>query len=243
MTVDVANARTIPALDSYGYHAMIPLLTSGNPACAGSPVEYNSRRGGSFPPPRRIDRVFHDFHEVSTSRRHREVLAGEIDMRAVVWLAGIATVMIGTTVYADEFSETRRAVEGHEQFILRCQNQKLGVWNDTKMKEEIEGMGPRQFSDHVLKTIKTFRGFCEGYYEGVNVCTDGGPSLAMDKLQGLLLEVENKLRDPLTPASDYEIYLNIREDYKTEIQAIQDILNNSWVCCDSPCKAGELLTD
>ena len=72
-------------LDSPAYPAMIPVLTSGNPACAGSSAEYKSRCGNrSLLLPRRIGGYFHDFHEVSTSRRHREVLAEGFIVEAVI---------------------------------------------------------------------------------------------------------------------------------------------------------------
>ncbi len=119
---------------------------------------------------------------------------------------------------------------GHEKFVVRCLNDLVGMYMAT-LKERTAGMSPTEFARYTLDDIDRKRAMRDGYYEGVNVCLEGGATSALDKMQTDIADIEKGLSDPLTRADDYELLVRAKERLTMEVTALEALVADLSTYC------------
>ena len=150
-------------------------------------------------------------------------------MNIRAWLmAHVAVFVIAVDASANE--DVRRAIAGHEKFVVRCLNDLVGMYMDT-LKERTAGMSASEFAQYTLDDIDRKRAICDEYYEGVNVCVEGGAKTALESMQKDIADVQDGLSDPLTRADDYELLLRATERLDMEVVALEALIANPSTYC------------
>ena len=145
--------------------------------------------------------------------------------------AGILLASLTTLARADDEAaeSVRRAVMGHEAFIVRCVDDTI----DATLKRAY-----RNSQDRQRKRIRDqVRDFCETYYTGVNVCVPGGADEAIAKLEQTKKEIEAMLADPLTRADRYDAISSLGNGLDRELTALRDLAEGRSGYCGA--RSGE----
>ena len=123
--------------------------------------------------------------------------------------------------------EVRRLVQGHEAFIQRC------IADTIRNTREALGVDSAPASRRFLEAAKEAgRSLCDMYYEGVSVCADGGPALAIERLEEHVAEADSILSDPLTRANEFRNAALTRDGLRNEISALRDLMEGRPNYCN-----------
>lgn len=97
------------------------------------------------------------------------------------WLiAHVAVCMFAVEANAE--TNVRQAIMGHEKFVVRCTDD-LTVLHFIDFIKRTQAMSMSEASQYALQQNDWRRSTCDGYYEGINVCTEDGPQAALSGLE------------------------------------------------------------
>ncbi|MDE0534337.1 MAG: hypothetical protein OXI01_23235 [Albidovulum sp.] len=144
-------------------------------------------------------------------------------------LATSVACAFATLVHAEstELDDVRKAVLGHEAFMQRCVTDR---WDDTVLVMQAAGEEISEaFEEEFFKVQRTI---CDNTYDGINVCTTDGALKAISQITRNTNRIAKFLRDPLTRASDYKVYLSLKELYAREIAELSELQAGQSSFCD-----------
>ena len=145
--------------------------------------------------------------------------------RTFVQGAGIALVLMGASASANEADDVRKAVMGHEAFLQRCMQETV--------QAGAENAGATVTDELTKQAERHVRKLCENYYKDINVCMPDGTTKAAEWLGKVIAGLDKILLDPLTRASDYDLYQSMKEGAERELMALQDMTEGRTNYCDA----------
>ena len=119
---------------------------------------------------------------------------------------------------------------GHEKFVVRCTDE-LTILHFIDFIKRTDAMSMSEASRYALQQNDRRRALCEGYYEGINVCMEGGPQAALSGIENDLDAAISGLSDPLTRADDYDLYISARARLTVEMVALKKLIDDPSTYC------------